>query len=190
MQHTIKKNGLTNKLLLGFCFCLLLCSAQAAGPLWTFQPLTDTTVTVSSSGSATVQYQVTNQSRRPHTLVMTPISGITQVTTAGNCPSPFTLSYQQSCSLTLEVNGDALQGNVLGGPVLCQQGSTLQCYQPSAPNSLHVKLMAEPGTTTLTPLTQDLVLSMTRQRTILRMDSVIPMLLQTLRANIQPRKPV
>jgi hypothetical protein len=69
---------------------------------------------------------------------MTAIPGITQVTTAGNCTSPFSLAYQQSCVLTLQVNGSSLLGNEVGGPSLCQQGNTLQCYQPSQSDILNI----------------------------------------------------
>lgn len=43
--------------------------------------------------TAMVQYQVTNESRKTHTLMMIPVPGITQITTAGNCSNPFTLGY-------------------------------------------------------------------------------------------------
>ena len=69
---------------------------------------------------------------------MKAIPGVTQLTTPGNCPNQFVLGYQQSCTLTLSINGSALNGNVIGGPVVCQQGNPNQCYQPSAANSLHI----------------------------------------------------
>jgi hypothetical protein len=137
---------------------LITGTAFAGTPLWTFQPLTATTIAIPSTGMATIQYQVTNQSRKTHTLAMTPTPGITQTTTSGNCSSPFTLSYQQSCTLTLEVDGAALQGNIIGGPKVCQQGSALQCYQPSAANILRVTLNPEPGVTLSTSVS-DLALS-------------------------------
>jgi len=111
---------------------------HAGTPLWTFTPLTPTTITVAGSDTATVRYQVTNQSRKSHTLAMKAIPGVTQLTTPGNCPNPFVLGYQQSCTLTLSINGSALNGNVIGGPVVCQQGNRNQCYHPSAANSLHI----------------------------------------------------
>ena len=113
---------------------------HAGSPVWTFTPLTNTTVTVASSETATIQYTVTNQSMRSHTLEMTRIPGISQTTTAGNCGNPFTLGYQESCTLTLVVTGSALQGNVSGGPKVCQQGNALQCYQPSSSDSLNITL--------------------------------------------------
>jgi hypothetical protein len=111
---------------------------HAGTPLWTFSPLTKTTITVAAIDTTTVSYQVTNQSRKTHTLVMKAIPGVTQVTTPGNCPNPFVLGYQQSCILNLSINGSALKGNIQGGPIVCQQGNPNQCYQPSAANSLHI----------------------------------------------------
>lgn|GEM_PF-7133004 len=123
--------------LAGLCF---LGTVEAGTPLWTFTPLTNTQIVVDSSSSpVTIQYTVTNQSRRSHTLTMTSIPGISQTTTAGNCGNPFTLGYQESCTLTLVVTGSALSGNVVGGPKICQQGGgTLQCYEPSPGNRLNI----------------------------------------------------
>lgn len=111
---------------------------HAGTPLWTFTPLTTTKITVAANDTTTVKYQVTNQSKKSHTLAMKAIPGVTQVTTAGNCPNPFILGYQQSCILNLSINGSALNGNILGGPVVCQQGNPSQCYQPSRANSLQI----------------------------------------------------
>jgi hypothetical protein len=77
------------------------------------------------------------------------IQGITQITTSGLCTDPFPLGSQQSCTLSLNVNGSALAGNVVGGPVVCQQGSNLQCYQPSAQDSLNITVVPVSPTTTL-----------------------------------------
>jgi hypothetical protein len=117
----------------------------AANPLWTFTPLTATALSVPSNRSGIVQYRITNQSRQSHALLMLPITGITQTTTAGNCPNPFTLSYKQSCVLCLEINGSQLQKNILGGPMVCQRnadGSSnpMQCYQPSPSDNLNIAL--------------------------------------------------
>ncbi len=118
-------------------FCQLS-SAKTASPLWTFTPLTATTLAVPVNTTATIQYLITNQSQKSHTLAMLPIAGIQQKTTLGNCANPFTLAYQQSCTLTLEITGNALPADVLGGPKVCQQGNVLQCYQPSVANSLNI----------------------------------------------------
>ena len=126
----MKRWNLINQILVGAWAMLAMTLAYAGAPLWTIKPLSPTTLNVSANGIATVKYQVTNQSRKSHLLVMTSIPGITQVTTAGDCPSPFNLAYQQSCTLTLQVNGSLLTGNVIGGPIVCQQGTTLQCYRP------------------------------------------------------------
>ena len=113
---------------------LLITLGHAAKPVWTFtpDPYYPPTVSITSAGSATIKYVVTNQSRRAHTLVMQPIVGITQIT-SGSCSNPFILGYQESCTLNLMVNGSALTSDVRGGPVVCQQGSTSECYQPGLP---------------------------------------------------------
>ena len=116
-------------------------SGAKASPVWTFSPLTNTQVTVDASSTATIQYTVTNQSRLPHTLIMTDIPGVSRTTTAGNCGNPVALGYQESCTLTLVVTGSELSGNVVGGPVLCQQGGgTLQCSEPFPSDALNITL--------------------------------------------------
>ena len=134
---------------------------HAGSPLWTFTPLTATTISVSTTDTETIKYQVTNQSRKTHVLEMRGITGISQNITSGNCANPFTLGYQQSCTLTLTVDGSYLQGSVAGGPVVCQQGNALQCYQPSRSDSLNIMLTTAPGATTLTTSVSNLALSKT-----------------------------
>ena len=113
-------------------------------PVFTFKPLTATTITVPAAGTASVQYTVTNQSAKTHTLLMKPITGISQVTTIGNCASSFVLASKQSCTLNLLVTGSQLKGNVNGGPSVCQQSPNGQpdpslCYNPG-PNSLNITI--------------------------------------------------
>ena len=140
--------------LLGAAALTLTLTSQAGSPLWKFTPLTPTTLSVPSNSTATVQYRVTNQSPAPHTLMMVPITGITQTTTAGHCPNPFTLSGgNPSCTLTLLVTGSALNADINAGPKLCQQGpngkpSPLQCYRPSKSNRLSIMVTAPVSLTT------------------------------------------
>lgn len=119
----------------GFMFT----TACAGIPLWTFEPLTPTTVAVPANGTAIVQYRVTNQSRKPHSLTLRPVPGITQITTGLNvCGNPFVLSGKSSCILSLQINSSQLNSPVMDGPVVCQQGSTNQCYRPSSANVLRI----------------------------------------------------
>lgn len=131
-----------NRLFVSIITFFLISIAHASTPLWTFTPLTPTSITIPTGSTATIQYQVTNQSRKTHTLVMTPINGITQITSAGNCANQFTLGYLQFCVLTLQVTANALPTNqLIGGPIVCQQGNPLQCYQPSVANRLNIQVV-------------------------------------------------
>lgn len=134
----MKKRNLIYTIFFGIWALLTMAASYAATPLWAFRPLTPTTVNVSESDRAIIRYQVTNQSKKIHTLVMTPIPGITQIVTRNNCSSRFTLAYQQSCTLTLLVTKQMLQGNFFGGPVVCEHSNPLQCYQPSQVNRLTI----------------------------------------------------
>ena len=160
----MKRLHLIKKILVGACAFLTMALVYAGTPLWTFTPLTSTTIAVSGTETKTVQYQLTNQSRKSHTLVMRTIPGITQVTTPGNCTHPFTLSYQQSCTLTLTVTGSALQGNVVGGPIVCQEGPPVQCYQPSLANSLNITVARLSGIA-VTPANASIATGGTQQYT-------------------------
>ena len=132
-----KRHFFRNTILTAFFSCLMLSSVQAAKPLWTFVPQTPTDITVAKGSSAQVIYTVQNQSSRAKTLVMKPIAGISQ-------SAPCNLPAKGSCTLTLNVNGATLQGNVVGGPILCQQGNDLQCYQPNSANILRIRLTEQP----------------------------------------------
>ncbi len=120
---------------------LLWINAVDAGtPVWTFTPLTPTTISVASNTSATIKYRVTNQSNKPHTLTMTPIQGIAQITIGeGVCGNTFTLpSKGSSCILSLQANGSLLAPATYNGPVVCEAGSTNQCYRPNAATILQI----------------------------------------------------
>lgn len=111
----------------------------AGMPVWTFTPLTVTTLSVPANGTALVQYQVTNQSSKVHTLIMKSIPGVTQLTTGlGVCRSPFVLIGKASCVLSLQIDGRQLTSPINDGPIVCENGSSLQCYRPSAANILHI----------------------------------------------------
>lgn len=135
-------------------FLLLLGTAQAGHPLWTFQPLTQTTLAVPENGNATVQYRVTNNSNRTHTLMMQSIEGVVQNSSGINlCSNPIILYSKESCILSLQINGSRLDTPVTDGPILCQQGGNRnQCYRPSEPDILHLTKASSNSTlTTIRP---------------------------------------
>lgn len=105
--------------------------AQAGTPLWTYTPLTPTTLTVSSTGIATVQYTLTNQSKRQHILNFSAIPGVVQNIAAGSCPNPVILNAHQSCTLTFNVTGSALSGNTAGGLSSVKQGIAYSATNPA-----------------------------------------------------------
>ncbi len=154
------RNNLIYKIIItGVVGLLLMSAVQAGTPVWTFIPSSafPPRVTVASGGMATVRYTVTNQSTKIHTLRMKPIQGITP----SGCTSP--LTYHQSCTLNLSVNGSAIGGNINGGPVLCEMGNSLQCYQPSQANSLAIRLSQQTPPAILTPSVSTLALSINCQ---------------------------
>ncbi|CAM2944203.1 transmembrane protein (fibronectin III domain and Gp5 C-terminal repeat) [Legionella steigerwaltii] len=151
----MKRLCLTNQ---GFSlgvFCIITTTIHAGIPVWSFSPNGSPVVTVSAMGTATVSYTVTNNSKKPHQLVLsakTP-TGISQ--SGGPCvlaaKSP--TNPNPTCTLTLSINGSALPANtVSGGPILCQANGTPnpnQCYQPSPGDTLVITRTTKPGATTL-----------------------------------------
>jgi hypothetical protein len=134
--------------------------SYAATPLWTFTPLTATTVSVPSNETATIQYTITNQSSRVHTLSLQPISGVTQLTVGlGVCGNPFILIGKASCTLSLQVTGSQLTAPINDGPIVCEQGSTQQCYRPAAGNILHLTQRAAITDATITIMVSPLPLT-------------------------------
>lgn len=122
--------------ILSFC---LFNAVEAGAPMWTFTPLTATTIAVPSNDTAIVQYLVTNQSSKTHTLSMQSIKGISQLTTGnGICGNPFILTPKSACTLSLRVDGELLNSPVFNGPIVCQLGSTSACYRPSVTNILRI----------------------------------------------------
>jgi len=126
----------------------------AAQPVFTFTPTTATILQLYANDTATVKYIVQNQSHQPHTIKMVAITGITQVTSAGNCSNPFVLGFKQSCKLTLTVNASQLGSGVHTGPVVCQQGpdgnpSPFLCVRPSLANILNITILPFPQYTVI-----------------------------------------
>lgn len=82
---------------------------------------------------------------------MQPIAGITQLTTGlGVCGNPFILTGKASCKLSLQVTGSQLTSSINDGPIVCEQGSTLQCYRPAINDMLHITQTSAVTTATIT----------------------------------------
>lgn len=134
MNNFIKNTGVVG-------FLLVTGVVQAGEPLWTFTPLTATTVAVPAGTTSSVQYTVTNQASRPKSLKILPTSGLSQT---GACDLAPKGHAGNSCTLTLNITGNDLpSGGVQNGPKLCEtdpDGSPNpnQCYQPDRVNVLHI----------------------------------------------------
>ena len=104
--------------LLAFKVAPGLASSQATFSLVAKTP---TSITVPANRRALVQYQVTNNTAITRTITMVPIPNVTQLTSdSSQCGNPFTLAKNESCNLTLLVNGAQQVANYSGGPVVCK----------------------------------------------------------------------
>lgn len=62
---------LRNKTRLGLStFCMITTTAHAGIPLWSFSPIGKPIVPVSATGTTTASYIVTNNSKKPHRLML------------------------------------------------------------------------------------------------------------------------
>lgn len=97
----------THLLLSGVLSCLLLSTAHASMPLWTITPLAGSNPiqTVAENSTASVQYQVHNQSQKPKRLAMLAIPGISNTASCALAPRG---QAGDSCILNLNINGSAL----------------------------------------------------------------------------------
>lgn len=128
----MKRWNLNNKILIGAWAMLAMTQAYAGIPLWTYSAPSPATTTVSAGGLATVQYTVTNQSTKTKDLILQATPGLS----ASSC---HLASKGSTCALTLTVDGSAVpEEGIHTGPVLCEQGNPLQCYQPSQVNRLNI----------------------------------------------------
>ena len=138
----MKRTNLIGRLMSVFALFLLSSVVYAGKPVWAFTPLSATSITVPVNGTATIQYQVRNQSpTKPHRLVIMPLPGVSQ-------DAPCTVSPKgqpgDSCTLTLTVIGNKVpKGGISGGPKLCQTNkdgtpNPNQCYQPSQADGLNI----------------------------------------------------
>lgn len=150
--------------------CIISCmhsTYATTQPKFTLTPLTPTAFPIAQDEVQTVQYRVSNATDVTRTLTMIPIQGVTQITSkAGLCSNPFTLSQNESCILSLSIAGNAIDGSVLTGPVICRvKGGTRNtpdsflCSQPSLLNKLKITavsanrsgLFVQPSIVTLEP---------------------------------------
>ena len=154
----MKRTNLIGHLMAVFALLLLSTVVYAGKPVWAFTPLSATSITVPANGTATIQYQVRNQSpTNPHRLVMMPLSGVSQ-----DAPCVVRPKGQSgdSCTLTLTVTGNKVpKGGISRGPKLCQANkdgtpNPNQCYQPSKTDGLHIAVGVEQFTVSASGDTQ------------------------------------
>lgn len=120
---------------------LFVQSAQASKPMWTFSPLTPTTLAIPPGTTDSVQYLVTNQSSRSKNLVLLPVLGLSQ---ADPCKLNPKGQAGSNCTFTVNINGSLVPaGGIQNGPALCEanpdgSANPNQCYQPSRIDVLHI----------------------------------------------------
>ena len=119
-----------------------------AQPSFSLIPNRSPTIDIATNDSATIKYQVTNQSKLVRIVKMVTIRAVTQeISGADACSDPFILMPKQSCVLTLRIRGDQLSTDgIHSGPVVCitlNSGTNTPdpflCSQPSQDHSFNIK---------------------------------------------------
>lgn len=110
----------------------------AATPVWTFTPLSPTTISIDPFQIKNIDYLITNQSSISHTIAIQPYPF--EITNLGpfSCGEVFTLLPNKSCILSVLIKGFAVTDSFKGGPILCEVGSKFLCYTPDADDVLTV----------------------------------------------------
>lgn len=144
----MKRKNKSILFLIASMFMLNSSVLHAAQPKFSIVPVSGTVTSwlLPTNFTETVSYVVTNQTSVTRTLTMVPIQGVTQ--SGGTCSNPFTLASQQSCTLTLVINGSQVStSGINGGPVICKTKSSSDtspdpflCSQPDIQNALAVSV--------------------------------------------------
>jgi hypothetical protein len=115
---------------------------NASVPILSFDVVVAAPTTLASNAVASAQYQVTNNSVKTQVWNMVSIAGVVQVTSgSGDCANPFTLASHESCILNLQLIGSEMGNGVHGGPIVCAQNNSVQCYQPAIGDVLDVTII-------------------------------------------------
>lgn len=139
----MKRSRLMRNIGVGLCTFYFISALHAGIPLWSFRPDASFPphTMANVSGTTTVKYTITNQSKKSHQLVIVPITGISQTSSCHVGPAG---GENSVCTLTLTTTYHSLpEQGVSGGPVLCQANpdgtpNANQCYQPSQADRLSI----------------------------------------------------
>ena len=130
-----------------FLLTLYVISGHAATqPKFSIKATTATAITIPANRHGYIQYTVTNHTTITRTLTMKPIPHVIQRTGEDEqCGNPFTLAQNQSCTLTLYIDGASLKSKYVGGPIICktQKNSNTPdpflCSQPESDMTLSIE---------------------------------------------------
>ncbi|MDF1683978.1 MAG: hypothetical protein P1U36_04890 [Legionellaceae bacterium] len=129
---------------LGLILLLLNQGAFASKALYSITPETSSTVQVPLNSTANINYRVQNQTQQTQSLSLQSNFGITQVVQAGFCTQPFTLAPNESCLLSLLINGSKITASKsVIGPEICKTNSPFFCSLPLLENRLKVDITNE-----------------------------------------------
>ena len=139
------------QVLMSFVLLSLSTLGFGAKPIYSVERVIAAPSELPSNRSTSATYRVCNNAPIPQTLTMSPIPGITQITTTtGACASPFTLNPQQCCLLNLRIRGNEAPLQIKQGPVVCKThgngnnvADKFACSQPSYAHSFKTQITPE-----------------------------------------------
>ncbi|MDF1684434.1 MAG: hypothetical protein P1U36_07215 [Legionellaceae bacterium] len=130
---------------IGLILLLLNQGAFASKALYSITPETSSSIQVPINSTATINYRVKNQTQQTQSLSLQNNFGITQVVQSGFCTQPFTLAPNQSCLLSLLVDGSKITASKsIIGPEICKTNSPFFCSLPLLENRLNIEITTPP----------------------------------------------
>lgn len=126
-----------------FSLVLLLLNqgAYASKALYSITPETSSTVQVPLNSTANINYRVQNQTKQTQSLSFQNSFGITQTVQSGFCDNPFMLAPNESCLLSLVVDGSKITASKsVIGPEICKTNASFFCSLPLLENRLNIEI--------------------------------------------------
>jgi hypothetical protein len=143
-QKMKMKKNIAIKIIIAFTLCSSIFAPKivsAKNPVWTIIPTESNSQNQKvGAGKTAIQYTITNQSQKSHTVVVSPINGVEIPVSTCN------LAPKGSCTVTLIIDSSKIEtSGITGGPIVCEKNNPLQCYQPAQTDSLNISLKEAAG---------------------------------------------
>lgn len=127
--------------ILSLLFLFLSEALFASKAIYSITPLDSPIVNVPANFRNHITYRILNQTSQTQTLSFQDHTGLTQLVQEGFCTNPFTLGPNESCNLSLYVDGNVItESTTLKAPKVCKLNSDFFCSFPESANWIQVNI--------------------------------------------------